>query len=40
MIAYLKELAEETGIPYQKLIHLYLRDCVASRKKPALNRAS
>lgn len=26
-IAYFKGLAEETGIPYQTLINLYLRDC-------------
>jgi hypothetical protein len=27
-IAYFKELAAETGVPYQSLINLYLRDCV------------
>lgn len=26
-IAYFKALAEETGLPYQTLINLYLRDC-------------
>lgn len=40
VISYFKELAEETGIPYQQLIHLYLRDCVGSRKKPTLKWAS
>lgn len=35
-IDYFKDLAEETGIPYQTLINLYLRDCAASRKKPSL----
>ena len=30
-ITYFKELAAETGIPYQTLINLYLRDC-AERK--------
>jgi predicted DNA binding CopG/RHH family protein len=35
-IAYFKGLAEETGIPYQSLINLYLRDCAASGKKPSL----
>jgi predicted DNA binding CopG/RHH family protein len=30
-VGYFKELAEETGIPYQTLINLYLRDC-AERK--------
>ena len=29
VIEYFKEMAEETGIPYQSLINLYLRDCVA-----------
>ncbi len=33
IIEYFKELAEETGIPYQNLINLYLRDCVQSRRK-------
>ena len=32
-IEYFKGLADETGIPYQTLINLYLRDCAASRKK-------
>ena len=35
-IAY-NDLATETGIPYQTLINLYLRDCAASKKKLALN---
>ena len=35
-IEYFKSLAEETGIRYQTLINLYLRDCAASRRKPAL----
>jgi len=35
-IAYFKALAEETGIPYQTLINLYLRDCAANRTKLAL----
>ena len=32
-VDYFKSLATETGIPYQTLINLYLRDCAASRKK-------
>jgi len=32
-VAYFKALAEETGIPYQSLINLYLRDCVAQNRK-------
>ncbi len=32
-IEYFKSLAEETNIPYQSLINLYLRDCVANHRK-------
>ncbi len=32
-IKYFKELSEETGIPYQTLINLYLRECAATNKK-------
>ena len=32
-ISYFKSLSEETGIPYQSLINLYLKDCAASKKK-------
>lgn len=31
-IAYFKSLSEETAIPYQSLINLYLRECAASKK--------
>jgi uncharacterized protein (DUF4415 family) len=31
-VAYFKSLAQETAIPYQTLINLYLRECAASRK--------
>jgi len=37
VIAYFKNLAEETGIPYQSLINLYLRDCMAHGRKPDLS---
>ena len=37
VISYFKELAEETGIPYQSLINLYLRDCMAHHRKPNLS---
>jgi len=40
VITYFKELAEETGIPYQNLINLYLRDCVVSGRRPSLKWAS
>ncbi len=32
-VEYFKSLADETGIPYQTLINLYLRDCAANRRK-------
>ena len=32
-IEYFKGLAQDTGIPYQTLINLYLRDCAASGRK-------
>jgi len=32
-INYFKKLAEETGVPYQNLINLYLQDCAHSQKK-------
>lgn len=31
-IAYFRSLSEETAIPYQSLINLYLRECAASKK--------
>ena len=33
VIEYFKKMAEETGVPYQSLINLYLRDCVAQHRK-------
>ncbi|MFA6045686.1 MAG: BrnA antitoxin family protein [Phycisphaerales bacterium] len=36
-VAYFKRLAEESEIPYQTLINLYLRDCAASGRRLALN---
>jgi uncharacterized protein (DUF4415 family) len=35
-INYFKEMAEETGIKYQTLINLYLRDCAAHNRKLAM----
>ncbi len=35
-IAYFKDLADETEVPYQTLINLYLRDCAASGRKLAM----
>ena len=36
-LAYFREVAEETGIPYQTLINLYLRECAAKRKRPSMS---
>ena len=33
VIEYFKEMSHETGIPYQNLINLYLRECVNSKRK-------
>ena len=33
IIEYFKTMSDETGIPYQNLINLYLRDCVTTQKK-------
>ncbi len=32
-IQYFKTQAEETGIPYQTLINLYLTDCAKNKRK-------
>lgn len=32
---YFKALAEKTGIPYTKLINLYLADCVKNKRQLA-----
>jgi len=36
-VAYFKELAAKTGLPYQHLINLYLRDCALRQKEPSLH---
>jgi predicted DNA binding CopG/RHH family protein len=33
VIDYFKQMAGESGVPYQSLINLYLRDCVAQHRK-------
>jgi predicted DNA binding CopG/RHH family protein len=33
IINYFKEMAIESGVPYQSLINLYLRDCVLNHRK-------
>ncbi len=32
-VSYFKAMSEETGIPYQSLINLYLRDCAVHHRK-------
>ena len=32
IIDFFKNLSDDTGIPYQTLINLYLRDCVQNNK--------
>ena len=32
IIIYFKEKSESTGIPYQTLINLYLKDCVTNNR--------
>ena len=38
-VEYFKTLADDTGIPYQTLINLYLRDCAAKGKKISMKWA-
>ncbi|NOR52048.1 MAG: antitoxin [Gammaproteobacteria bacterium] len=33
VIDYFKDMAENSGVPYQSLINLYLRDCVTQHRK-------
>ena len=33
VVLYFKNMALEAGVPYQSLINLYLRDCVAQHRK-------
>jgi len=33
IVDYFKAMAQETDIPYQKLINLYLRECMQSHRK-------
>ena len=40
VIDYFKGLSKESGVPYQTLIDLYLRDCVKNKKKPKFDWAA
>ena len=39
-IAYFKKLASESGIPYQQLINLFLRECALDEKRPNIKWAA
>ena len=36
-IRYFKDLSEESGIPYQTLINMYLKDCADHKRKLQMN---
>ncbi len=36
VVAYFKDLARETGLPYQNLINLFLRQCAQQKRKPTV----
>ena len=38
-IEYFKKMSAESGIPYQNLMNMYLRECADAQKKPALRWA-
>lgn len=40
VIDYFKKLSLESGIPYQKMIDLYLLDCVKNKKKLKIHWAA
>lgn len=33
VVAYFKSMASDAGVPYQSLINLYLRDCLAHNRR-------
>ena len=32
-ITYFKDMADETGLPYQVLMNMYLKDCAENKRK-------
>jgi predicted DNA binding CopG/RHH family protein len=40
LIRYFKKLSKEIGIPYQRLINMYLRECTESRRKAVVHWVS
>ena len=39
-IEYFRSLSEDSGIPYQSLMNLYLRECASSNKKLTMKWAT
>jgi uncharacterized protein (DUF4415 family) len=39
-VAYFKDLATKSGMPYQQLINLYLRDCAVNRREMTMQWTS
>jgi uncharacterized protein (DUF4415 family) len=37
VVTYFKAMADEAGVPYQSIINLYLRDCLAQNRKVQIN---
>ncbi len=37
VLDYFKRMADEAGVPYQSLINLYLRDCIAQSRRVQIN---
>lgn len=37
VVEYFKVMAAEAGVPYQSLINLYLRDCVANGRRISIH---
>jgi predicted DNA binding CopG/RHH family protein len=37
VVQYFKAMADEAGVPYQSLINMYLRDCLATGRKVKIN---
>ena len=36
-LEYFRRMSDETGIPYQNLINLYLRDCSVSKRRLSID---
>jgi uncharacterized protein (DUF4415 family) len=37
VVEYFKTMSVDAGVPYQSLINLYLRDCLAHKRKVEIN---